>query len=92
MNSMVNRISLTPANSSRQPSSFPRNVPSRSTFHSGINDFMIFSHFHLLTQLSSQVKLELVIVARREQRAQIHTPIRAAVFYKEFQTASVNGE
>lgn len=34
-NTMVNRISLTPANSSRQPSSFPRNVPSRSTFHSG---------------------------------------------------------
>nr|XP_049466531.1 MAP/microtubule affinity-regulating kinase 3 isoform X5 [Anopheles coluzzii] len=34
--SMVNRNSLTPAvNSSRQPVAFPRNVPSRSTFHSG---------------------------------------------------------
>lgn len=33
---MVNRNSLTPAvNSSRQPVAFPRNVPSRSTFHSG---------------------------------------------------------
>lgn len=35
-NTMVNRISLTSAsNTSRQPSAFPRNVPSRSTFHSG---------------------------------------------------------
>ncbi|XP_055529069.1 serine/threonine-protein kinase MARK1-like isoform X7 [Wyeomyia smithii] len=34
--SMVNRNSLTPGvNSSRQPVAFPRNVPSRSTFHSG---------------------------------------------------------
>ncbi|XP_052873115.1 serine/threonine-protein kinase par-1 [Anopheles cruzii] len=34
--SMVLRNSLTPAvNSSRQPVAFPRNVPSRSTFHSG---------------------------------------------------------
>ncbi|XP_063707103.1 serine/threonine-protein kinase MARK2 isoform X14 [Culicoides brevitarsis] len=33
---LVNRNSLTPAvNSSRQPVAFPRNVPSRSTFHSG---------------------------------------------------------
>ncbi|ETN61441.1 par-1 [Anopheles darlingi] len=33
---MVLRNSLTPAvNSSRQPVAFPRNVPSRSTFHSG---------------------------------------------------------
>jgi hypothetical protein len=33
---MVNRISLTPSNTSRQqPLAFPRNVPSRSTFHSG---------------------------------------------------------
>ncbi|XP_053684497.1 serine/threonine-protein kinase MARK2-like isoform X2 [Sabethes cyaneus] len=33
---MVNRNSLTPGvNSSRQPVAFPRNVPSRSTFHSG---------------------------------------------------------
>ncbi|XP_058174008.1 MAP/microtubule affinity-regulating kinase 3-like isoform X1 [Anopheles ziemanni] len=33
---MVNRNSLTPAvTSSRQPVAFPRNVPSRSTFHSG---------------------------------------------------------
>lgn len=35
-NTMVNRNSLTPAvNSSRQPVAFPRNIPSRSTFHSG---------------------------------------------------------
>lgn len=36
LHSLVNRNSLTPAvNSSRQPVAFPRNVPSRSTFHSG---------------------------------------------------------
>ncbi|XP_070508420.1 serine/threonine-protein kinase MARK2-like isoform X9 [Chironomus tepperi] len=36
-NTLTNRISLTPANTSSrpQPSAFPRNVPSRSTFHSG---------------------------------------------------------
>ncbi|KAG5668120.1 hypothetical protein PVAND_016073 [Polypedilum vanderplanki] len=35
-NTLTNRISLTPANTSRQQSAaFPRNVPSRSTFHSG---------------------------------------------------------
>lgn len=33
--SLTNRISLTSATTSRQPSAFPRNVPSRSTFHSG---------------------------------------------------------
>ncbi|XP_026477253.1 serine/threonine-protein kinase MARK2-like isoform X3 [Ctenocephalides felis] len=35
-NNMVNRTSLTPRpNTTREPVAFPRNVPSRSTFHSG---------------------------------------------------------
>jgi hypothetical protein len=90
---MVNRISLTPAsNSSRQPS-FPRNVPSRSTFHSGKFGEKVISLEINCDFSHLQVKLGQEIAVLREQLVRIlHTQIKVEVFYKEFQAASVNGE
>lgn len=93
--SLTNRISLTSATtSSRQPSAFPRNVPSRSTFHSGefreiwnlsVENFK----FCLLFLVKFKVKQGHEIAAQ-ELRVVLTQPKEA--FYREFPIDSVNGE
>lgn len=95
--SMVNRNSLTTAsNTSRQPSAFPRNVPSRSTFHSGEYSIQIERKImKIIPKLSRPVKVKLELETAAPQATTAPTrlsPTRAEVFSKGYRIDSVSGK
>lgn len=90
---MVNRISLTPSNTSRQqPLAFPRNVPSRSTFHSGKNSKSLreFNSLNNFFRLHIQAKRVPETAVQLVPTLSMRTKVE--VFYNGFRIDSVNGK